>query len=105
MTNLLEGRIRKDGDRLRITAQLSRSADGTQFWSRSYDREARDVFAVQDEIAREVAQALSVKLDVVTMNRAQGGTTNLEAYDRYLRWRQLSARSGLEVPRTGPADA
>jgi hypothetical protein len=101
VANLLEGSIRKDGDRLRITAQLSRSADGTQLWSRSYDRAARDVFAVQDEIAREVAQALSVRLDVVTMNRSQGGTTNLEAYDRYLRWRHLylSERSGLEVSR------
>ena len=101
VANLLEGSIRKDGNRLRITAQLSRSADGTQLWSNSYDREVRDVFAVQDEIAREVAQALSVKLDVVTLNRAQGGTTNLEAYDRFLRWRQLyfSERRGVEVSR------
>ena len=52
-------------------------------------RELRDVFKVQDEIARDVAQALSVKLDAVTLNRAQGGTTNIDAYDRYLRWRQL----------------
>ena len=47
------------------------------------------MFAVQDEIARDVAQALSVKLDAVKLNTAQGGTTNVDAYDRYLRWRQL----------------
>lgn len=47
------------------------------------------MFKVQDDIARDVAQALSVKLDAVTLNRAQGGTTNIDAYDRYLRWRQL----------------
>ncbi len=59
------------------------------------------VFAVQDEIARDVAQALSVKLDVTTLNRAQGGTTNVEAYDRYLAWRdlRLSERRGSDVSR------
>lgn len=87
--HLLDGTIRKDGDRLRIAAQLLRARDGTPLWSKVYDREQRDVFKVQEEIARDVAQALSVKLDVGPMNRAQGGTTNVDAYDRYLRWRQL----------------
>jgi tetratricopeptide (TPR) repeat protein len=68
---------------------LIRADDGTHVWSKAYARELRDVFAVQDDIARDVAQALSVKLDAVTLNRAQGGTTNIDAYDRYLRWRQL----------------
>jgi TolB-like protein/tRNA A-37 threonylcarbamoyl transferase component Bud32/tetratricopeptide (TPR) repeat protein len=89
VANLLDGTIRKDGDRLRVTAQLLRARDGTPLWSNVYERELRDVFAVQEEIARDVAQALSVKLDVGPMSRAQGGTTNLDAYDRYLRWRQL----------------
>jgi len=87
--NLLDGTIRRDGQRLRLTAQLLRARDGTPLWSKVYDRELRDVFAVQDEIARDVARALSVKLDVGPMSRAQGGTTNLEAYDRYLQWRQM----------------
>jgi serine/threonine protein kinase/tetratricopeptide (TPR) repeat protein len=86
--NLLDGTIRKDGDRLRIAAQLLRARDGTPLWSNVYEREQRDLFKVQEEIARDVAQALSVKLDVGPMNRAQGGTTNLDAYYRYLRWRQ-----------------
>jgi TolB-like protein/tetratricopeptide (TPR) repeat protein len=89
VAHLLEGSVRKDGDQLRVTAQLVRADDGTHLWSKTYARELRDVFKVQDEIARDVAQALSVKLDAVTLNRAQGGTTNIDAYDRYLRWRQL----------------
>ena len=99
--NLLDGTIRKDGERLRLTAQLLRARDGTPLWSKVYDRELRDVFAVQDEIARDVARALSVKLDVGPMSVAQGGTTNLEAYDRYLQWRQmfLSEQRGIENQR------
>jgi TolB-like protein len=89
VAHLLEGSVRKDGNQLRVTAQLVRANDGTHLWSKTYARELRDVFKMQDEIARDVAQALSVKLDAVTLNRAQGGTTNIDAYDRYLRWRQL----------------
>jgi len=89
VAHLLEGSVRKDGDQLRVTAQLVRADDGTHLWSKTYARELREVFTVQDEIARDVAQALSVKLDAVTLNRAQGGTTNIDAYERYLRWRQL----------------
>ncbi len=97
VAHLLEGSVRKDGDRLRITAQLIRADDGSQLWSKTYARELRDVFAVQDEIARDVAQALSVKLDVVTLNRAQGGTSNIDAYDRYLRGRQLLLSDDYDV--------
>ena len=101
VAHLLEGSVRKDGDQLRITAQLVRASDGTHLWSKTYAREMRDVFTVQDEIARDVAQALSVTLDAVTLNRAQGGTTNIDAYDRYLRWRQhvLADRLGAKYER------
>lgn len=87
--NLLDGTIRRDGDRLRIAAQLLRARDGTPLWSHVYERELRDVFALQLEIARDVADALSVKLDLGPLSRAQGGTNNLDAYHRYLRWRQM----------------
>ena len=87
VAHLLGGSVRREGDRLRVTAQLVRAADGTRVWSKAYARELRDVFAVQEEIARDVAQALSVKLDVATFNRGQGGTTHVEAYERFLRWR------------------
>ncbi len=89
VAHLLEGSVRKSGDRIRITAQLIATSDSSQLWSKTYDRNLTDVFAVQDEIASDVAQALSVKLDAVMLNTAQGGTTNVDAYDRYLRWRQL----------------
>lgn len=87
VTHLLEGSVRKAGDRLRVTAQLIRAVDGTHLWSKTYARELRDVFAVEDEISRDVARALSVTLDVTIFNREQGGTTNVEAYERFLRWR------------------
>jgi TolB-like protein/tetratricopeptide (TPR) repeat protein len=89
VANLLEGSVRRDGQKLRITAQLIDGRDGAHRWSRSYDREQSGIFAVQDEIARDVARALSVTLDVGPLNRAGGGTTNVEAYDRYLRLREL----------------
>ncbi len=89
VAHLLEGSVRKSGERIRITAQLIAASDSSHLWSKTYDRNLTDVFAVQDEIARDVAQALSVKLDAVKLNTAQGGTTNVDAYDRYLRWRQL----------------
>lgn len=87
--HLLEGSIRREGDHLRVTAQLLRAADGRYLWSKTYARELRDVFAVQDEISRDVALALSVKLDVARFNRGQGGTTHVEVYERYLRWRGI----------------
>jgi TolB-like protein/DNA-binding winged helix-turn-helix (wHTH) protein len=96
VTHLLEGSVRKAGDQLRVTAQLIRADDGSHLWSKTYARELRDVFAVQDEISRDVAQALSVALDVVAFNREQGGTNNVEAYDRYLRWRSIGMREQFD---------
>jgi len=87
---LLEGSVRREGDALRVTAQLVHAADGAHLWSRIYARELRDVFAIQEDIARDVARALSVKLDVAAFNRGQGGTTSVEAYERYLRWRGIA---------------
>jgi TolB-like protein/DNA-binding winged helix-turn-helix (wHTH) protein/tetratricopeptide (TPR) repeat protein len=87
VSHLLEGSVRKSGDHLRVTAQLVRTSDGTHLWSKTYARDLGDVFAVQDEISRDVARALSVKLDAVVFNREQGGTNNVEAYELYLRWR------------------
>jgi TolB-like protein/tetratricopeptide (TPR) repeat protein len=83
--NLLEGSVRKDGNHLRITAQLINAKDGIHIWSQTYDRELSGVFAVQEEIAKDVSGVLSVKLNVGEMSKARGGTTNLEAYDKYLK--------------------
>ena len=91
--NILEGSVRKAGQQLKITAQLVDVADGTNRWSQSYERQLTDVFAVQEEIARAVAQALSITLDVGETSRARGGTNSVEAYDKYLRARSLDRSS------------
>ena len=91
---VLEGSVRSAGNQLRIIAQLIDATDGSHVWSRDFDREPNDVFAIQEEIATAVSETLSVTLDVGSMARARGGTTNLEAYDRYLRARALDRQRG-----------
>jgi TolB-like protein len=94
--NVLEGSVRKDGTQLRITAQLINTRDGSHLWSQTYDRELAGVFALQEEIAKDVAQALSIRLDVGEVTRAQGGTNNVEAYDKYLQAAAVG-RQGLTL--------
>lgn len=94
---LLEGSVRRNGSQLRVTAQLVRAEDGSHLWSKTYARELRDIFAVQDGIARDVALALRVKLDVARFNREQGGTTRVDAYERFLRWRDIVMREQFDV--------
>jgi TolB-like protein len=89
VANILEGSVRKSGKQLRITAQLINTRDGTHLWSQTFSRELNDVFAIQEEIAVAVSRALSITLDVGAMSRARGGTTNVAAYDKYLRARTL----------------
>ncbi len=96
VAHLLEGSVRRDGERLRVTAQLVRVEDGSQSWSKTYGRELNDVFAVQEEIARDVAMALSVTLDVARFSREQGGTGNVAAYERFLRWRNIVMREEFD---------
>ncbi|MFB3110613.1 MAG: hypothetical protein ACE10G_01140, partial [Gemmatimonadales bacterium] len=82
---ILEGSIRKDGDRVLITAQLINAADGYHLWSDTYNRELTDIFAIQEEIAASVAGALGVRLGVGGVNAFFGaGTRNVEAYEAYL---------------------
>ncbi len=76
---VLEGSVRKAGDQLRITAQLNRVSDGTHLWSRTYDRQLRDVFQVQQEISQSIANQL--RSGSVPPRRT--GTTDLAAYDLY----------------------
>jgi TolB-like protein len=85
---LLEGSIRKQNLRLRITAQLINAEDGIQLWSERYDRELHDIFAIQDEIALAITEELKMTLlekDKVLINDKR--TTNKEAYDLYLKGR------------------
>ena len=94
VNHLLEGSVRKAGDQLRITAQLINAADGSHLWSHSYDRELKDVFKVQEDIAKDVADALSITLGVGDAVRAEGGTSNVDAYDKYLRAKALANLQG-----------
>jgi tetratricopeptide (TPR) repeat protein len=87
---VLEGSIRRAGPRLRITAQLVEVRSGHGVWAERYDRQMEDVFAIQDEITRSIAQALRVILteqEKHAIEKAQ--TTNVQAYDYYLRGRQF----------------
>lgn len=81
--NILEGSVRKDGDQLRITAQLIDAHTDAHLWSRTYDRPLQDVFDIQEDIAREAASALQVSLGV-GIGQRPGMTRNAEAYDTYL---------------------
>ena len=87
---VLEGSIRKAGNRLRITIQLINVSDGFHLWSEKYDRELKDVFAIQDEIAENIVRALRVMVSPKE-KRALGKepTTDIEAYDFYLRGRKF----------------
>jgi TolB-like protein len=83
--HVLEGSVRKAGDQVRISAQLSNARSGQQLWSEMYERKLDDVFAIQEEIARSVANALQIKLGVGDIGRVPGMTRDVAAYDEYLR--------------------
>jgi len=87
VSHVLEGSVRKSGDRLRITAQLIDTSDGYHLWSEHYDRELDDVFQIQDDIAGSIARELMIRLADPTALLERPRTENLEAYDYYLRAR------------------
>lgn len=97
---VLEGSVRKSGNRLRITAQLINVADGYHLWSEIFDRELEDVFAIQHEIAHSITRALQVVLSKKEKNGLlKAPTINVEAYDFCLRGRQVFyqfSREGFE---------
>lgn len=97
VTTVLDGSVRRSGDRIRVSAELTSAGDERVIWSQTYERALADVFAVQDEITKEIVAALQLRL--VSAGRsggmgARGGTTNLEAYDLYLRARPLYQNRG-----------
>lgn len=84
---VLEGSVRRSGDRLRITTQLIGVADGYHLWSERFDGEMKDVFAVQDEIAARVVQRLSGRETTTPLAAGRSRPSDMEAYDAYLRGR------------------
>jgi adenylate cyclase len=90
VATLLEGSVRRSGDRIRVTAQLIKAADSSYLWSGTYERRLTDVFAIQDEIANAVVTSLKVNLNRITPSAETiRYVPKPDAYDQYLRGRQL----------------
>lgn len=97
---ILEGSVRKSGNRLRITVQLVNAGDGYHLWSEMYDREMKDVFAIQEEIAKAIAQRLEITLDSEQRPLFRAGTDNLEAFKLYTQGRALFFQRGPHLIRS-----
>ncbi|TET69815.1 MAG: hypothetical protein E3J56_09040, partial [Candidatus Aminicenantes bacterium] len=94
--NLLEGSVRKVGNRVRITAQLVKVEDGYHLWSERYDRNMEDVFAIQDEITEKIMDKLMAALDVRRKPPEEHRPVNLEAFDLYLKGRYYWNKFSLD---------
>ena len=95
VATLLEGTVRKQGDRVRIVAELINAADGIELWTRTFDRELKDIFAVQQEIAAAVASSL--KATLLGSDRSQpSNPKSSEAHNAYLQGRYYFQRRSLE---------
>jgi len=103
VSTVLEGSVRKMGNKIRVSAQLINVANGLQLWSERYDREMDDVFAIQDEIAQNIVKALRVVLsDEEKRAIEKVATDNVQAYDYYLRGRKFfhqNRRTSIEFAR------
>jgi len=100
-THLIEGSVRKDGNEVRITAQLIKADDGTHLWTESYNRELRSVFAVQEEIAQAITRALGVPLGLqqsTTATVAASRAIDPESYQDYLRARAIVRGRNANAP-------
>jgi serine/threonine-protein kinase len=95
VSTVLEGSVRRDGSRLRVTAQLIDARTNSHLWSERYDREMIDVFAIQDEIARAIAERFRVTLDGTSRTLVSPPTASLDAYHLYLKGRFFWAQRGV----------
>ena len=86
---VLEGSVRKAGNRVRVTGQLIDATNGAHIWADRFDRDLTDIFAVQDELTQEIISALKIKLTTQKSLIAGGGTKNMDAHDLFLRGREL----------------
>lgn len=96
--HVLEGSVRRQGQRVRITAQLIRAGTDAHLWSQTYDREVTDIFAVQEEIAQAISDELASLLPVAAKVAVPASTGDIEAYERFLRGRsRFFQRTELEA--------
>jgi len=93
VAHVLEGSVRKAGNRIRITAQLIEARSDTHLWSQVYDRELDDIFAIQDEVATAISQALKLELAFVEKRAVRSSVIETAAYDAYLQGRFLAQGS------------
>jgi serine/threonine protein kinase len=96
VANILEGGVRKSGNHIRVTTQLIRADSGEQLWSHTYDRELKDVFRVQDDIASAVVGALKLTLVHGYEIPSAYGTSNADAYNAFLLGRQFYEQSSID---------
>jgi len=96
VSTILEGSVRRDGEQVRITAQLIRTSDGFHLWSESYDRKLENIFAIQDDIAGKIAAALEISLGI-SANRVNASAKKVDpqVYDLYLQARALHRNRGV----------
>jgi len=95
VAHILEGSVRKDGNKIRVTAQLIRATDGSQLWSETYDRDLEGIFKLQDDIAGAVVKQLKLKL-LTTMANAASSSTNTEVYNLILQGNYFSEKRDKE---------
>ena len=97
VAHVLEGSVRRAGERIRVTAQLIRATDGFHLWSQNYDRDATDVIEIQEDLAIQIANALETTMDPETLrDMLHVGTSSVEAYQAYIHGAALNARALLE---------
>ena len=97
VAHILEGSVRRGGDRLRVTAQLIRANDGFHLWSETFDRKPEDVIAIQEDVAFEIANALKTAMDPAALKKmVSAGTASVAAYEAYLEGLALEGQSGVD---------
>jgi TolB-like protein len=97
VAHILEGSVRRGGDRLRVTAQLIRANDGFHLWSETFDRKPKDVIAIQEDVAFEIANALKTAMDPAALKKmVSAGTASVAAYEAYLEGLALEGKFGVD---------
>ena len=97
VAHVLEGSVRRAGERIRVTAQLIRAADGFHLWSQNYDRDATDIIEIQEDLAIQIANALETTMEPASLrDMLRVGTSSVEAYQAYIHGAALRAESLLE---------
>ncbi len=95
VAHILEGSVRRGGDRLRVTAQLIRASDGFHLWSETFDRKPEDIIRIQEEVAFEIAAALQTAMDPAALKKmVSAGTSSVAAYETYLEGLALEGETG-----------